>query len=344
MKIILSIDGGGMRGIIPAAILSYLEEKIHEITKDKRLRIGNLVDFVAGTSTGSIIGAMMLIPGESKIYPKYKMSEIVQMYFDFGETVFKRNFWHNIKTIWGLFGPTFPTSNIETPLLKELNHHKLKELIKPCLFSGYDIEKRRVVLYTNKDDTEKYAEYYLKDVVRGSTAIPSYFSPARFQEGVNVNTIVDGGLFANNPSLVAYIEVSKTLFKGQYETKKYNPHDLIIISLGTGEFQQKPYLYKKVKNWGKIAWLMPVINCLLSSHSEVTNYEMQKLFAAYDSKHNYKRLNPPIKLGSPNALDASKENLTLLLKDVQNYINENKEMLNTLAREICDIKFLLNKD
>jgi patatin-like phospholipase/acyl hydrolase len=67
MKIILSIDGGGMRGVIPAAILVYLENKIQEITEDPRLRIGNVVDFVAGTSTGSIIGALMLIPDETGI-------------------------------------------------------------------------------------------------------------------------------------------------------------------------------------------------------------------------------------------------------------------------------------
>jgi len=343
MKIILSIDGGGMRGVLPAAVLVYLENKIQEITQDPRIRMGNMVDFVAGTSTGSVIGTLMLIPDENNLYPKYKMSDIINFYFDLGEKVFKSSFLNDLKTVWGLFGPKFPAGNIEEPLLKELDHYKLKDLLKPCMFSGYDIEKRKVIFYTNKDDCEKYADYYVKDIVRGSTSIPSIFSPARFQYGVDINTIVDGGVFANNPSLAAYIEVSKTLFKGQYETTKYNPHDLIVISLGTGSYKQKPYMYKKTKRWGKANWMLPIIDVLLTSHSEVTSYEMEKLFAAYNSSHNYKRLNPPIKIGSSDPMDASKENLTLLLKDANNYIEENKEMLNVLAREICDIKFLLKK-
>jgi uncharacterized protein len=343
MKIILAVDGGGIRGIIPAAVLVYLENKIQEITGDPRIRMGNMVDFVAGTSTGSIIGALMLIPDESGMYPKYKMSDIVDFYFDLGDKVFKTHFLHDIKTLWGLFGPRFPSSNIEEPLLKELNHYKLKDLMRPCMFSGYDIEKREVKFYTNKDDGQKYAEYYIKDVIRGSTSIPSYFAPAHFQYGVDVNTIVDGGVFVNNPSLAAYTEVSKTLFKGQYETRKYNPHDLVIISLGTGSYKQKSYLYKKTKNWGKAAWMLPVIDVLLTSHSEVTNYEMEKLFASYDSKHNYKRINVPIKIGSANAMDSSKENLTKLLKDVNQYIEDNKEMLNVLAREIVDLNLILKK-
>jgi len=332
--IILSIDGGGIRGIVPAAILSYLEKEIQKIQKDYRIKIGNLVDFVAGTSTGSIVGSMMLIPNHKK-YPKYTMDEIVQMYFDMGDDVFKNHFWHNIKTLWGLLGPKFPSSNIEPLLLKEIGFCKLEDLVKPCMFSGYDIEKRKVIFYTNNDINKKYKNYYVKDIIRGSTSIPSYFPPARFKDGVNVNTIIDGGVFANNPSLAAYIEVSKTL------SENMNPHKMIVISLGTGDINHKSYSYKKTKKWGKTQWLMPIIDVLLASHSEVTSYEMEKLFKAYNSSENYKRINPPIIFGDSNALNGSKENLTNLLKDTNNYINDNKEMLNDLVMKILDNNYLI---
>jgi len=341
MKIILSIDGGGIRGIVPAALLSYLEKKIQEITGDPRLRIADLVDFVAGTSTGSIVGSMMLIPNETGSHPKHEMTDIVNLYFEMGESVFKKHFWHNLKTIWGLLGPQFPASNIDTPLLKYLDHYKMKDLMKPCMFSGYDIEKRRVNFYTNDDEAEKYAHYLVKDVVRGSTSIPAYFPPARYQDGVDVNTIVDGGVFANNPSLAAFIEISKTIFKFEDKSKKRKLRDIVIISLGTGSIKQKPFPYKKSKKWGKAQWMMPVIDVLLSSHSEVTDYEMKKIFDTYDTMHNYHRLNPPILLGDSSGLNASKENLVRLLKDVDNYIEENRVMLNTLAREIVDLNYMV---
>ena len=260
------------------------------------------------------------------------------MYFSMGDDVFKKRFLHNLKTVWGLFGPTFPASNIEPLLLQKFEHAKLKELLKPCLIAGYDIEKRRANFYTNKSG-DKYEDYYVKDVVRGSTSIPAYFPPALFNHGTDVNTIVDGGVFANNPSLAAYIEVSKTLFK-----RKIQPHNVLVISLGTGLINQRPFPYKKSKKWGKAQWMMPVIDVLLSSHSEVTSYEMERIFDADNSKKQYKRLNPPIILGDSSGLNASKDNLTNLLKDVKNYTDDNKDMLDELAREIIRIKRLPKPD
>ena len=342
MKIILSIDGGGIRGIVPAAILNYLETRIQLILNDNRIRIANLVDLVAGTSTGSIVGSLMLLPGENKDGALYSMKEIMDMYVQMGPDVFRKDKWHSVKTLWGLLGPKFPSSNIEDPLVQMVDHFKLGDLIKPCLFTGYDIDKRRVNIYTNRDKDRKYENYYVKDIVRGSTAIPAYFIPAYFQEGPDVNTIVDGGVFANNPAMVAYIEASKTLFSVEEEAKNMNPHEMIVISLGTGAGKRKSFPYNKTKRWGAAQWFFPVLDVLLSGSSDVVDYEMKKLFEAYGRSDNYKRLNPPLVYSTSPSTDGSLENITNLLKDANNYIDSNKELLNVLAREICDIKYLKN--
>jgi patatin-like phospholipase/acyl hydrolase len=266
------------------------------------------------------------------------MSDIIDFYFSFGEKAFKNTTLYNIKTFYGLIGPKFSDLNINEILLSKFNHYKLKDLLKPCMFTGYDIEKRKPIFFTNKDTQEKYVDYNIKDIVRGSIAIPSFFSPASFQYGVDSNTIIDGGIFANNPSLAAYIEVSKTMFNGQTEIDKRFPADLLIISLGTGIPNQKSYPYKIAKNWGKTEWIVPILDMMMTSNAEITDYEMQRIF--YEYKQNYKRINPLIKLESSDILDTSKENITKLLKDTNQYIQENKEVLNTLAKEICDINFL----
>lgn len=341
MKIILSLDGGGIRGVVPAAILDYLEKKIQEIQKDHRIRIGNLVDLVAGTSTGSIVGSMMILPCEKNPNrPKHTMQEIVEMYVEMGPEVFKKHKGHSIKTLWGLIGPKFPASNIEGPLLRMEDHIKLGDLVKPCLFTGYDIDKRRVNIYTNKDKNQKYANYYVKDIVRGSTAIPAYFPPAYFRDGIDIHTIVDGGVFANNPSMVAYIEASKTLFDFE-GTEDLSPHDMIVISLGTGRSNKKSFPYNKSKRFGMVQWLMPVLDVMLSGSCDVVDYEMKKLFQVYDRPDNYIRINPPLNYSTSPSTDASKENITNLLKDVKEYIEENQLFLNTLARQIADIKYLI---
>ena len=126
MKIIFTLDGGGIRGIVPAAILDYLEKKIQEYQKDPRIRIASLVDMVAGTSTGSIVGSLMTTPcKDNPKRPRHSMSHIVEMYAEMGPDVFKKTFWHNVKTLWGVCGPVFPASNIEPRLLQMLDHIKL---------------------------------------------------------------------------------------------------------------------------------------------------------------------------------------------------------------------------
>lgn len=346
MKIILAIDGGGIRGIVPASILDYLEKKIQEIKKDKRIRIGNLMDLVAGTSTGSIVGSLMLLPREkdskknSLNLPKYSMEEITKMYIKMGPGVFKSHFWHNIKTLWGLFGSKFPASNIEPELLQMMDHYKMRDLVRPCLFTGYDINKRRVNIYTNKDKNEKYANFYVKDIVRGSTSIPAYFPPAHFNDGADFHTIVDGGVFANNPSMVAYVEASKTIFDPDEKLQKFNPHDLLVISLGTGKSKKKKFPYKKSKNFGAVKWLFPVIDIMLSGVSDVADYEMEKIFKSYRRPDNYIRINPPLNYSTAPSIDASKKNITNLLKDVNVYIKDNKKFLDNLAEEICKLNYL----
>jgi len=345
MKIILAIDGGGIRGVVPAAILDYLEKKIQEIQGDHRIKIGSLMDLVAGTSTGSIVAAMMLLPDDKhKDTPKFNMKEIEQMYIELGPKVFEKNFWHNIKTLWGLFGPKFPASNIEDPLIEITNHYKLKDLIKPCLFTGYDIDKRRVNIYTNKDKDEKYKDYYVKDVVRGSTSIPAYFPPAYFREGTDINTIVDGGVFANNPAMVAFIEASKTLFGYEQELKDLDLGKMVVISLGTGKSKRRSFPYAKTRRWGMAQWFLPVLDILLSGSSDVVDYEMEKLFLSYGRPENYIRINPPLNYSTTNSTDASKENIAKLLKDANAYIDDNKTFLDTLARQICDMKYLFKHE
>lgn len=333
MKVrILACDGGGVRGIIPAVVLEYIEEQIIIITKNPKARLSDFLDFGAGTSTGSIISAMVMTPNECG-RPAYKMSDVIQAYFDLADVVFKKNFWRNLKTIWGVFGPKYDTKNIDSELLKKFNHWRLEDLLLPCAFTGYDTAKRRPNIYTNKDDKEKYGRYFVKDVIRGSTSIPSIFKPAYFRDGVDINTIVDGGVFANNPSMVAYVEVTKTeeLLSAH---KVINPTNMMFLSFGTGQGTLTDYPYKKVKKWGMLKWFFPILNILLQGVGDVTTYEMAKLFEAYDSSDNFIRINPPIVLGSTDGEDGSAENMKNLHQDATNYVTANKTMLKEIAAEL----------
>jgi len=335
MKIrILACDGGGVRGIIPAVVLEYIEDQIIEITKNPTARLSDFLDFGAGTSTGSIISAMVMTPNE-KGRPEYKMGEVVQAYFDLADVVFKKNFWRNLKTVWGVFGPKYNTKNIDDELLKKFDHWKLEDLLLPCAFTGYDTNKRRPNIYTNRDDKEKYGSYFVKDIVRGSTSIPSIFKPAYFRNGIDINTIIDGGVFANNPSMVAYVEVTKTE-ELLTKHKVINPTNMMFLSFGTGQGTLTPYPYRKVMRWGMLRWFFPILNILLQGVGDVTTYEMGKLFEAYNSQDNFIRINPPIVLGSTDGQDGSEKNMKHLHQDAINYVNANKGFLRQIAQELIN--------
>jgi patatin-like phospholipase/acyl hydrolase len=94
MKKLLSIDGGGIRGIIPAAILAEIEARTCRTT-------ASLFDLMAGTSTGGIITLALSRDGGGGV-PKYKAQDLVKMYVNRGPEIFSRSFWHGVSSVGGV--------------------------------------------------------------------------------------------------------------------------------------------------------------------------------------------------------------------------------------------------
>jgi uncharacterized protein len=341
VKIVLSIDGGGVRGIIPVAILNYLERRIQDIQGDSRIRLGNLVDFVAGTSSGAVLGALMLLPSDTKSpWAKLDMIEITDIYMEFVENFFSTNLHHKIKSLWGYHGPKYPLNLIEESILKYFNHYKMENLIKPCIITGYDISKREIILYTNLKDG-KYSSYYIKDILKSAVATPSLFQPGYFHEGDDINTVIHGDLFSGNPSMLALTEAPKDGIINSGNLK-----EVYFLSIGTGldHGLKRKYPYETVKNWGKADWLIPIIDIVISSSQDSIEKETRTLFESHNCLENYHRINPPIIHSSGSAMDHTKDNLMNSIKDAIEYIEENKVYLEEIANKICRLKYLIRVD
>ena len=108
---ILSIDGGGIRGIIPAQILVSLEEKLRQQTGDRGARIADYFDLIAGTSTGGILTCVYLCPdrGDPK-RPRFTAEEAVDLYFERGDEIFDIPVWHRVRAAGGLRDEKYPPS------------------------------------------------------------------------------------------------------------------------------------------------------------------------------------------------------------------------------------------
>src|SRR5215470_8175059 len=149
---ILSIDGGGIRGIIPGTILTYLEKRLQALTKTT-LKIGDFFDMVAGTSTGGILACIYLRPGEDG-KAKYSANDAVRLYQEEGQAIFATTAFEKIIKLYTLFAPKYSANHLEEQLKIYFEDTKLSELIKPCLVTSYEIAQRSAVLFTSADATE----------------------------------------------------------------------------------------------------------------------------------------------------------------------------------------------
>ena len=313
---LLSIDGGGIRGIITATILAALENKLNDKYKAKNgkepvrpLRLAQFFDLLAGTSTGGILAAALLAPDlDDPTYPRYSAQEAVDLYLKNGQFIFTKS----SSARWPLgtvfFKAKYRKENMEATLEKYFGDLRMSQLVKPCLITSYDFEKRRAVFFTQHDAIRKGSMYdfYVRDVARSTGAAPTYFPPGRAESEADlVYHTIDGGLFANNPTMCAVIESLK-LFGG--EDTLLNPSNMFILSMGTGTVE-KQYPHDKARKWGMVGWLKPIIDIMMSAVSETVDYQLKKLYDSMKRKDQYIRIMPELYTADSEMDNVSDENL-----------------------------------
>ncbi|MFN0202676.1 MAG: patatin-like phospholipase family protein [Bacteroidia bacterium] len=328
---ILSIDGGGIRGILPGTILAYLENSIHNRLKEKgvehhKVRISDYFDLVAGTSTGGILTCCLLCPDEEG-RAKYSAKQAVDVYMENGDIIFSSTFWHKIVSGLGIFDDKYPAETLEKIFIKYFGDIKLSDLIKPCLIPAYDILNYKENFFNSKDSDNPYLDYYVRDVARATSAAPTYFPVANIPTLVGTPVpMIDGGVFANNPSMCALVEAGKFLPKDKEEK-------VFMLSIGTGKSVKRPpsYSYEQTKGWGALEWIAPLLNIMMSGNSQTVDYQLKKMSKDKRFLSHYYRLQPEL-VHADSAMDnASKENIQYLKYDAEQFIANNVEMLEELV-------------
>lgn len=335
---ILSLDGGGIRGIITCVILKYIEEQLQKLDHPNA-KIGDYFDLVAGSSTGGLLASIILFPDNTK-KAKFSVQEALDLYAKKGDDIFNVKFWEHLLNPFGLFNEKISEKNLEKQLAEVFGDLQLKDFIKPCLITSYDIRERRAKLFASHEAKAPLENFYVKDVCRATSAAPTYFEPARIKSFYNQEfTLIDGGVYANNPALCAYAEARKIAFSKVLNNDKKvdypSVNDMIIVSVGTGTVL-KPYHFKDFENAGKIKWISPLIDILLSSNAETVDYNLQKMFETLGPRNrlNYHRLMPSLKNASSEMDDTSKKNIYELIQAGLAFVEQNQDELNTIAKKI----------
>lgn len=286
---ILSIDGGGIRGIIPATILIRVEELLRYYSGNANAHISDYFDLVAGTSTGGVLTSLYLCPEfKGSMQSKYSAKDILNLYVQEGPNIFQRSILNNLKGGFGLVGPKYIPNQLEILLKKYLGDYHLEDLVKPCLIPAYEITRGQAIFFNQMNAyRDPSINYLVRDIVRATTAAPTYFPVAKIGNQVDeALVLIDGGMFANNPALCAYIESCK--FPCQP-----SPKDIMILSLGTGS-KEISYSYEEAKGWGDLQWAIPVIQIYGSAASQTVNHQLERLYQTNGLNNQYLRIEPEL--------------------------------------------------
>ena len=321
---ILSIDGGGIRGIIPALILSEIEQRTGK-------PISDLFDLVAGTSTGAILATALSLPSGdiSGKKNKYTARDIVQFYELDGKRVFSRTLWKKIRAVGNLAEGKYSAAGLESVLEDYFGVSKLSESLTDLMIASYEIE-RRLPLFFKSSAARQNPQYdfAVKHIIRAATAAPTYFEPALLQvDGPSdYYALIDGGVFANNPAMCAYIEA-----KQRYP----NNNNFLLVSLGTGELTRR-LPYDKAKDWGAAHWGQQVFTLMCDGTSDMVDHQLSILLhAPAQGRRQYYRFQT--RLDNNEELDdASAENIRELKLLGEHMIQTNRSALRHLCQQLLD--------
>ena len=289
-KMILSLDGGGIRGAASARFLELIEAQLN--ARGKNLR--DCVDFYAGTSTGSII-ALALATTDMPV------SQISQLYnFDTASNIFVEN--RGFLEFDGINAPRYEAAGKTQTLLAKLKQAKLDDVPagKHVLAVSYDIQKRKpdVIKSTNQQQRTLFS-YQVADA---SSAAPTYFPTHEMHRGDNDpdTWLVDGGVTANNPTMCAIAEAKRAW-------PDISIDQMRVLSVGTG-YRTRKINGPASRNWGAVQWFTAghIIDVL--TDGRVVAYQAMTLM----KEGSYIRVNADMckQAGLPNPPDDAMDDIS----------------------------------
>ena len=298
MRKILSIDGGGIRGVIPAAVLVEIEERTQQ-------PVAELFDLIAGTSTGGLLALGLTKPSSSGS-PEFSARQMLELYEQEGSAIFERDLWHRFMAMENVLEEKYPAKGIERVLAKYFGDAMLSDSLTEILVTSYDIERRTPFFFRRSRAREREGwDWQMSQAARATSAAPTYFEPVKLQDADSSEyyALVDGGVFANNPAMCAYAE-ARTLWPDE--------EDYLVVSLGTGELTRR-IPYDVARGWGLAKWAQPILGVVFDGVSDTVDFQLGQLCRdAQNRVSQYLRLQVRLDEGSDDMDNATKGNIHVL--------------------------------
>ena len=268
---ILSIDGGGIRGIVPIRLMQRLQREPG--LEDWLARC----DLIAGTSTGGIL-ALGIAAGLS-------LEHLAALYTRAGRRIFDDTLWDNVRDLGKTVGAQYSNRELRNELRQALGDRKLSQLRKRVMITAFDLDNEdpdpsrrswKPKIFHNFPGADSDGELLACDVALYTCAAPTYFPAA--------DGYIDGGVFANNPSLCA---LAQAIDRRRPQTPALE--DIRLLSIGTGV--SLSYIRGKNLDWGLAQWASPLIRILMDAVAGISDFQCRQLLG--DAYHRLQLVFPP---------------------------------------------------
>jgi len=313
----LAIDGGGVRGLIPALLLQDVEKRAGS-------KAGELFDYLAGSSAGAIVVSGIalkdpIIPEK----PKFAASDIVRLFRDDGKKIFSAKAMGSY-----IISPKYESQALIDVLASYYgSDSKMDDLLAYPIFTAFETNRQKLYSFEKKNAT--FAHVPLVSLVAASGAAVPYFPAMEMVLDGESHCFIDGGFAANNPAQLLH---SKILL---YEGGSAANHQ-IMLSLGTGKCDGEGVAYGRCKNWGLLGWGEKLVQFIFQGTSCAVDEQMNSSFSGGNGR--YWRLQPSYadtSLNFENASDAALQSLQTIAGE---FVDSHEDQLRDVAKSLEEEK------
>jgi patatin-like phospholipase/acyl hydrolase len=312
---ILSIDGGGVRGLIPGMVIVEIEKRMGK-------PISELFDLISGTSAGGHIALALATPGDGG-KPKWSAAELAAYYREAYGRIFDNSGFKVLDALKGLTNERYSAHGIDTALNEVFGKTKLSEALVEVLITAFEVESGEPHFFLRSEarkDPKK--DHLMSFVARATSAAPTYFEPAAKFDGNEGMAFLDGALFANNPSMCAFAHA---------QSLGFDEDEMTIISLGTGAVS-RILEYQEVRHWGLANWARPILDITSQASNRAIDWQLNHILR----KGHYFRVQP-LMSGMRSAIDdARPETISALEETSSEVISRHSQDLDKLCQLLSD--------
>ncbi|XP_004496284.1 patatin-like protein 6 [Cicer arietinum] len=336
---ILTIDGGGMRGILPGKALAYLENALKKKSGDQNARIADYFDVAAGAGVGGIFTAMLFATKDQR-RPIFSADDTWRFLAEQGKKFYRQGNGNGNSGGRGflkrLFGGSSSvsvesaTAGMEKTVKEAFTEENgrcltLKDTLKPVLIPCYDLSSTAPFLFSRADalETDSF-DFRLWEVCRATSAEPGLLEPVQMRsiDGQTKCVAVDGGLAMSNPTGAA---ITHVLHNKQEFPFVRGVEDLLVLSLGTGQLFEVNYDYDHVNRWKAKDWARPMARISSDASADLVDQAVAMAFGHCRST-NYVRIqangSSMGQCGANVDTDASPSNVKMLMGKAEEMLKQ----------------------